>query len=85
MSGNHLPVDYRGRFEHAESRFGPPGEVCDTCSDFDAGRLVPVSFCEPASSAADEYHAWLAGAGERPAWLNTPDSMIVVYEGEDRK
>lgn len=28
-----------------EYRVGVPAEVCDTCSDFDTGHLVPASFC----------------------------------------
>jgi hypothetical protein len=79
MVGSHLPVDYRGEFEHDENRFGPPGEVCDTCSDFNAGRLVPVSFCPNASAAADQYYDWQVGDGPRPEWLDGPDAMVVKF------
>jgi len=79
MGTSHLPVDYRGQFEHQESRFGPPGEVCDTCSDFDAGRLVPVSFCPDATEASEEYYAWLTNTGPKPVWLDSPDAMVVKF------
>lgn len=38
----HASVDYR---PEGESRHMIPAEVCKKCSDFEAGRLVPVSFC----------------------------------------
>lgn len=79
LLGNHLPVDYRGRFEQQENRYGPPGEVCDTCSDLEDGHLVPVAFCPRAYAALCEYEDWLAGAGERPVWLDSPDAMIVKF------
>jgi hypothetical protein len=79
MTGSHLPVDYRGRFEHEESRFGPPGDICDTCSDFERGQLVPISFCERAGAAFEEYHNWLYGDGTRPIWLDTPDAMVEEF------
>lgn len=41
----HTPVHYR---PEGESRFTTPAEVCDTCSDFETGKLVPASFCEQA-------------------------------------
>jgi hypothetical protein len=79
VSGSHLPVDYRGRFEQEESRFGPPAQVCDTCSDLEAGVLVPVAFCPPAAAALQEYDDWLPGIGERPVWLDSPDAMVVRF------
>lgn len=48
VAGNHKPV-----LVHAADdpeRVGTPAEVCDTCSDFTAGRLVPASFCHCANA-----------------------------------
>lgn len=44
-AGDHSPTLYR---TEREDRHTVPAEVCDTCSDFDTGRLVPASFCERA-------------------------------------
>jgi hypothetical protein len=82
VTGSHLPVDYRGDFEREENRFGPPGQVCDTCSDFELGLLVPVSFCEPALAAAAEYENWLQGTSPEPVWLARPDAMVMCFKGE---
>lgn len=73
---SHLPIDYRPA---GESRHSPPAEVCGTCSDFDAGRLVPVSFCEQAKAASEEFHLWLSGPGPRPLWLDSGDAMVVRF------
>jgi hypothetical protein len=44
----HEPIHYYTGDD--EPGVNIPAEVCATCSDFDAGRLVPASFC-PASAA----------------------------------
>lgn len=79
MTGSHLPLDYRGEFEHRENRFGSPGQVCDTCSNFEQGLLVPVSFCPPAQAAQADYDRWLCDQGDRPVWLDSADAMIVRF------
>lgn len=62
---DHLPVDYRPEWA---DRFEAVADVCGTCSDFEAGRLVPVSFCPEAKRKSDELYAWLAGQAEEPDW-----------------
>jgi hypothetical protein len=47
---NHQPILYR---PEGESRHSTPAEVCSTCSDFEAGRLVPASFCERSKAIMD--------------------------------
>jgi hypothetical protein len=83
----HFPVEYRAA---SESRFSPPAEVCGTCSDFDAGMLVPVAFCLQAAERCEEYYCYLRG-GLRPRWLDEldpwdsmdpepgPDAMEIRY------
>lgn len=63
---NIRPLIYR---PEGESRHATPAEVCDTCSDFDAGRLVPVAFCPAALAKSDELYAFIRGRGPRPSWL----------------
>lgn len=43
----HEPVIYR---PEGESRHTVPAEVCNACSDFERGRLVPASFCVQAKA-----------------------------------
>ena len=63
----HLPLDYRAP---EESRYSPPADVCDTCSNFEAGLLVPVSFCEIAKKRAVELEEWhRTPGGSAPFWL----------------
>lgn len=64
---DHVPVDYR---PEGETRHAVPAEVCGTCSDFEAGRLVPVAFCPAALVKSDELHAYIRGLGPLPAWLS---------------
>jgi hypothetical protein len=73
MSGSHLPLQYR---PDGEPRVIAPAEVCDTCSDFERGVLVPVSFCDLAWLNTEEYYDWLCGDGARPIWLNSPDAAV---------
>jgi hypothetical protein len=40
---------------HTPDRFGTSGTVCWTCSDPDAGRWVPVSFCSEAMKHIDNF------------------------------
>lgn len=42
----HLPVIYR---PEGESRHTIPAEVCNACSNFETGLLVPASFCDEAN------------------------------------
>lgn len=63
--GSHLPVSYRPQWA---DRFEAVADVCGMCSDFEFGRLVPVSFCPEASARSDQYYAWLAGQAEEPSW-----------------
>ncbi|AIV35562.1 hypothetical protein [Streptomyces sp. CCM_MD2014] len=44
----HTPVHYYPK--DAEPGVNTPAEVCAACSDFNAGRLVPASFCSMAAS-----------------------------------
>lgn len=44
----HTPVTYR---PEGESRHTIPAEVCNACSDFETGLLVPASFCDEARRA----------------------------------
>lgn len=48
---NHEPLLYRA---DTEDRHSVPSEVCDTCSDFERGRLVPVSFCAIIAGSAPQ-------------------------------
>lgn len=50
------------------SRHEAPADVCDPCSDFEVGRLVPVSFCPDAARHSAEEYGYLAG-GPRPEWM----------------
>jgi hypothetical protein len=68
---NHEPVDYRSP---GQDRFETPAEVCGTCSDFDSGTLVPVSFCPAAMAKSEEIEAWRRKQGPRPEWLDMPDA-----------
>lgn len=48
----HVPVDVVAHHDIEGWRnFRPPAYVCGACSDLEAGRYVPVSFC-PAANAA---------------------------------
>ncbi len=68
MQYNHEPFHYKpGQWE-------TPCDVCGTCSDFEAGHLVPVTFCPEARGKQVELDAWRSLAGPRPDWLDTPDS-----------
>ncbi len=71
MSSNHEPVHHRPA---GADRCETPADVCGTCSDFEAGSLVPVSFCTEAAAKSREYHDWLSGSGERPDWLDSGDA-----------
>lgn len=62
---DHVPIDHR---PEGQDRFTAPADVCGTCSDFQSGVLVPVSFCPEAKIKSDELNAWLWGDGPRPAW-----------------
>ena len=63
----HLPLDYRAP---DEDRYGPPADVCDTCSNFETGVLVPVSFCQIALQRLTELEEWHASpGGMAPTWL----------------
>jgi hypothetical protein len=65
---NHEPVHYKpGQWEM-------PCDVCGTCSDFEEGRLVPVSFCPQAQIRQVELDAYRDRVGPRPEWLDTPDA-----------
>lgn len=66
MTTDHLPVDYR---PDGASRHETPAEVCGTCSDFESGRLVPVSFCPTAAAHSAEEEAWRTHQGPMPGWL----------------
>jgi hypothetical protein len=65
QTSDHLPVSYR---PEGADRFEVVADVCTTCSDFEAGRLVPVSFCPDAAVKCAEYYAFLAD-GSEPDWL----------------
>lgn len=43
VATDHAPVMWHAKDD--EYHVGIPAEVCSTCSDFEAGRLVPASFC----------------------------------------
>jgi hypothetical protein len=62
---DHLPISYR---PEGVDRFMAPADVCGTCSDFESGRLVPVSFCPEAKIKSDELYAYIHGDGPEPAW-----------------
>ena len=70
MPTEHIPVDYRPK---GASRHSVQADVCGTCSDFAAGRLVPVSFCPEAGVKSEELYAYIQGLGARPAWLQDSD------------
>jgi hypothetical protein len=76
MRSEHLPVHYRPA---GTDRWETPADVCAACSDFDLGRLVPVSFCPDAARASAEEHDYLAG-GPKPAWMwqQGPDASSAV-------
>ncbi len=63
MTGDHNPVEYR---PIGEDRHSTPADVCDTCSDFESGYLVPASFCTVARGKSAELEAWLQRWGPRP-------------------
>jgi hypothetical protein len=58
-------VEYR---QPGQTRHEIPAEVCDTCSDFNSGQLVPVAFCPMAKAKSDDLYEYLKG-GPRPAWM----------------
>lgn len=62
----HLPVSYR---PEGVDRHEVPADVCGTCSNFEVGRLVPVSFCRDAARKSEEWYDYLASAGPEPEWL----------------
>jgi hypothetical protein len=41
----HVPVQIGTRDEEGHRTFDVPGDVCEGCSDPDAGRWVPVNQC----------------------------------------
>lgn len=61
---HHLPVQYR---PVGADKWETPADVCGTCSDFDQGHLVPVSFCPEAAVKSEAYYDHLAG-GPTPDW-----------------
>lgn len=63
---DHLPLSYR---PEGQDRFTAPADVCGTCSDFESGKLVPVSFCEAARIKSDELYAYIWDDGPEPAWI----------------
>lgn len=69
---DHQPVDYRPA---GSDRCETPADVCGTCSDFERGHLVPVSFCAEARRKSEEFYGYLAG-GPEPGWMWTfgPDA-----------
>lgn len=50
---SHEPVLYR---PEGESRFTIPAEICVTCSDVEAGILVPASFCPDSTRKMEEQY-----------------------------
>ncbi|MDX3260779.1 hypothetical protein PV336_16280 [Streptomyces sp. MI02-2A] len=48
MASGHEPVMVYAKDD--EYRVGTPAEVCNDCSDFEAGVLVPASFCEKSNA-----------------------------------
>lgn len=50
---SHEPVLYRPQ---GESRFTIPAEICVTCSDVEAGILVPASFCPDSTRKMEEQY-----------------------------
>jgi hypothetical protein len=56
----HDPVQIGTHHPDGSRTFAPPGDVCSICSDPDAGRWVPVSFC-PLAQAQAERHAHRSG------------------------
>lgn len=61
----HLPISYR---PEGQDRFTAPADVCGTCSDFESGKLVPVSFCPEAKVKSEELYAYICQDGPRPEW-----------------
>jgi len=51
QDAEHIPVMVYARDD--EFQVGVPAEICYACSDTDAGRLVPASFCERAKARLD--------------------------------
>lgn len=49
----HLPVQIGTRDAEGYRTFAVPGDVCAECSDFETGRMVPISFCPRALAAYD--------------------------------
>lgn len=82
MTWSHLPVDYRPAHE---PRWTVPADVCGTCSDFEAGVLVPVSFCAAAREHAEREYAWMRGLAPRPPWIEDLDFglALIPREGTD--
>lgn len=76
QDGDHSPVDYR---PVGIDRTETPADVCGTCSDFELGRLVPVSFCPAAARKSAEFYEYLAG-GPEPEWMweSGPDATRQV-------
>lgn len=70
MTGQHEPIHYR---PDTADRTETPADICGTCSDLDAGLLVPVSFCGEAGRKSEEYYAYLRG-GPEPDWMCSPDA-----------
>lgn len=68
---NHEPVEYRSPWQ---DRYEAPADLCSTCTDFETGQLVPVSFCTESAVKFAEEDAWLWGSGPRPEWLDMPDA-----------
>lgn len=56
------------RPEHADGT-ETPADICDTCSDVEAGRLVPTAFCPTATAHLAAEAAFLDGTGSKPMWL----------------
>lgn len=76
---DHLPVHYRPVWA---DRFEIPADVCGFCSDFEAGRLVPVSFCPAAKQACEQWYAHVYHGAPEPewCWLHGPDASSAVLE-----
>lgn len=52
-TNSHDPVLYRPQ---GDNRFTVPAEVCVTCSDIEAGVLVPASFCPDSARKMEELY-----------------------------
>lgn len=52
------PTGHRPMYVRWESRHSVPAEVCDTCSDPDAGRWVPVSSCDRAMASTEDPYTY---------------------------